>query len=121
MTEYEKNVIGKVTEKYKDDEDVMRLVKCYINEVDDEGERDVFYAKKCEEYLNSCGLDFKKFLGYVGQGMHRYLQAEFIKFIFKTIDYLGEPENTGTDGRNEYEVKRLRELRGICKDNGFYL
>lgn len=121
MTQFQKEITEKVLAKFGDDESVKSLVRAYKYEVDDEGDRDTFYAKKLEEYLNSFSCNYDKFLEHFEFRCHRYLQAEFLKLVLKTIQRMGSIDEKNTDGRNEYMVGRMRELKQLCEDNDFIL
>ena len=119
MGEYYTTLLSKVNEKFGEDKDVQTLIKCFKQELDDEGDRGRFNAKKVEDMLNG-QLGEKSFLRYVRDNMHRYLQSEYINLICHSISVLGG-DKVYTDGRNEGAVKVMRRIKEMCKENDISL
>lgn len=80
-------------------------------------ERDAFYAREMEDYVNSTACDEKKFADCCGT-FHRTLQQSFMRVIVKTIKKFS---TLSTDGRNERAVNLAKKLNSVIEDDGGYL
>jgi len=127
MTEFQKKrieIIEKGLDKIEDAEvvsNIKSLIESYKYEVDDRGNYEEFVGRKIEDLFNRSPRNNEKILDYLTIRCHRYLQSEFMRFIFRCIDRFGSLDDRFTDGRNEYYVNEMRNLKRVCKENEIYL
>jgi hypothetical protein len=71
--------------------------------------------QKMTDFVNGYSYrDLAEILFKTVNNTHRYLQGEFMMALFKFIKKYGE--EAGYDGRNEFVVKKARELSPVLKE-----
>ena len=80
-------------------------------------ERDAFYAREMEEYVNSFGTDEEKFAETCSH-FHRTLQQSLMRLVVKIISKFATLD---TDGRNERAVALAKKLDNVIREDGGYM
>lgn len=81
------------------------------------GDRDDFYAREMEDYVNSFGTNEEKFAETCSR-FHRTLQQSLMRLIVKIISKFATLD---TDGRNERAVALAKKLDNVIREDGGYM
>ena len=104
LNQEERTAVNRAKNFYKDN--------TYTND------RDSFYAREMEDYVNSFGTDEEKFAESCSH-FHRTLQQSLMRLIVKIISKFATLD---TDGRNERAVALAKKLdNAIREDGGGYM
>lgn len=80
-------------------------------------DRDAFYAREMEDYVNSFITDEEKFAEACSH-FHRTLQQSLMRLI---VEIISKFATLDTDGRNERAVALAKKLDNVIKEDGGYM
>ena len=101
----------------KEEKEAVRHARNFYVDNTYKDDRDAFYAREMEDYVNSFGTDEEKFAEACSH-FHRTLQQSLMRLIVRIISKFATLD---TDGRNERAVALAKKLDKVIKDDGGYM